>query len=105
MGKCQCNKIVQHNVCVLELKFATFARYKIINYTIMENTQKPVQKQEEKSNKKLLVIILLALLLIGNGVFAWLWLQERDRANTEVVVKEEVIVERDNVKKDLLELQ
>jgi hypothetical protein len=71
----------------------------------MENTQKPVKKEEEKSNKKLLFIILLALLLIGNGVFAWLWLQERDRANTEVVVKEEVIVERDNVKKDLLELQ
>lgn len=71
----------------------------------MENVQKTAQKEEKKSNRKLLFIILLVLLLLGNGVFAWLWLQERDRANTEVVVKEQVIVERDNVKKDLLELQ
>ena len=65
----------------------------------MENNQ-----QEKKSSNKVL-IILLVLLLIGNGVFAWLWLQERGRANTVVVEKEQVTVERDNVKKDLVDLQ
>jgi hypothetical protein len=65
----------------------------------MENNQ-----EEKKSNNKILIILLL-LLLGGNGVFAWLWLQERGRANTVVVEKQEVVVERDNVKKDLLDLQ
>lgn len=65
----------------------------------MENNQ-----QEKKSNNRILIVLLL-LLLVGNGVFAWLWLQERGRANTVVVEKEQVIVDRDNVKKDLLQLQ
>ena len=65
----------------------------------MENNQ-----QEKKSNNRILIVLLL-LLLVGNGVFAWLWLQERGRANTVVVEREQVTVERDNVKKDLLALQ
>ena len=65
----------------------------------MENIQ-----EEKKSNNKLLIILLI-LLLIGNGVFGWLWMTERNRANTVVVQREQVIVERDNVQKDLLDLQ
>ena len=52
------------------------------------------QPEEKKSNNKLF-IMLLALLLIGNGIFFWLWLQERGRANTVVVEKQNVIIERD----------
>ena len=62
-------------------------------------------KQEEKKSNNRILIILLALLLVGNGVFIWLWLKERGRANTVVVEKQQVIVERDNVKKELLGLQ
>ncbi len=62
-------------------------------------------KQEEKKSNNKLLLILLGLLLIGNGIFIWLWLQERGRANTVVVEKQNVIVERDNVKADLLDLQ
>jgi hypothetical protein len=62
-------------------------------------------KQEEKKSNNRILIILLVLLLLGNGTFAWLWLKERGRANTVVVEKEQVTVERDNVKKDLLDLQ
>jgi hypothetical protein len=64
----------------------------------MENNQK------EKSNNKLWIII-SAVLLLGNGTFITLWLSERGRANTEVVIKEQVILDRDNVKAELLELQ
>jgi hypothetical protein len=64
------------------------------------NTQTP----EKRSNNKFM-LVLLFLLLIGNGTFAWLWWKERSRANTTVVEKQEVIVERDNVKEDLLRLQ
>ncbi len=66
----------------------------------MENNQK-----EEKKSNNMLFIILLILLLLGNGTFIGLWLHERGRANTEVVIKEQVTLERDNVKTDLLELQ
>jgi len=61
--------------------------------------------EEKKSNKRILLILLALLLLGGNGTFAWLWSQEKNRANTVVVEKQEVIVERDNVKNDLLSLQ
>jgi hypothetical protein len=61
--------------------------------------------REEKKDNKVIFIVLIALLALGNGAFAWLWLQERGRANSEVIVKEQVIVERDNVKADLLDLQ
>jgi hypothetical protein len=61
-------------------------------------------QQESKSNNKVLWI-LLVLLLGGNGTFGYLWWKEKSRANTVVVEKEQVIVERDNVKSDLLELQ
>lgn len=65
----------------------------------MENNQ-----EEKKSNKKL-ILILLILSLVGNGVFLGLWLKERGQVRTEIVMKEQVITDRDNVKADLLELQ
>jgi hypothetical protein len=61
-------------------------------------------KEEKKSSKKI-VFILLALLLLSNGLFAWLWWQERNRANVVIIQKEQVIVERESVKTDLLALQ
>ena len=61
-------------------------------------------QEEKKSNNKIL-LLLLALLFVGNATFAYLWWQEKNRANTVVVEKQEVIVERDNVKADLLSLQ
>ena len=62
------------------------------------------KKEEKKENKKGL-IILLAFLLVGNVTFGVLWWMEKNRANTVVVEKEQVIVERDNVKSDILALQ
>ena len=65
----------------------------------MENNQ----KEEKKSNNKLFII--MGVLLLGNIAFIGLWLHERGRANTEVIIKEQVTVDRDNVKSDLMELQ
>jgi len=61
-------------------------------------------KEENKPNNKILLILLIVL-LVGNVSFAWLWWKEKNRANTVVVEKEQVIIERDNVKGDLLRLQ
>lgn len=61
-------------------------------------------KEEKKSNNKILWILLL-LLLGGNGTFGFLWWKEKNRADKVVIERQEVIVERDNVKSDLLRLQ
>jgi cell division protein FtsL len=61
-------------------------------------------KEENKPSNKILLILLI-MLLFGNVSFAWLWWKEKNRANTVVVEKEQVVVERDNVKGDLLRLQ
>ena len=62
-------------------------------------------KQEEKKGNNKLLLALLGLLLIGNTIFIWLWLQERGRANTVVIEKQDVLIQRDSVKADLLDLQ
>ena len=60
-----------------------------------------------KDNRKKsgLLWILIALLAITNGVTFWMYLQEKNKAGREVVIREQVIVERDNVKNELLQLQ
>ncbi len=68
----------------------------------MDMENKP---EENKSSNNKVFIILLLLLLIGNGIFVWLWIQERNNVKTVVVEKQNVVVERDNVKADLLALQ
>ncbi|MBL7884670.1 MAG: hypothetical protein JNL69_11420 [Bacteroidia bacterium] len=65
----------------------------------MENNQ----EEKKSSNKKL--ILLIILLLLGNIAFIGLWLMEKSKKETIIVEKQEVIIERDNVKSDLLELQ
>ena len=59
----------------------------------------------ENRKKSGLLWILIALLAITNGVTFWMYWQEKNKAANEIVVKEQVIVERDNVKSDLLQLQ
>jgi len=64
-----------------------------------ENTSKDNRKRSG------LLWILIALLAITNGATFWMYMQEKNKAGTEVVIKEQVIVERDNVKNELLQLQ
>ncbi len=59
----------------------------------------------ENRKKSGLLWILIALLAITNGVTFWMYTQEKNKAANEVIVKEQVIVERDNVKGELLQLQ
>lgn len=63
--------------------------------------------QNEQSSKKRYGIfwILIALLVVTNAYTIWLLLKERNKVADQIVVTKEVIVERDNVKSDLLELQ
>lgn len=59
----------------------------------------------ENRKKSALLWVLIALLAITNGVTFWMYMQEKNKAANEIIVKEQVIVERDNVKGDLLQLQ
>ena len=59
----------------------------------------------ENRKKSGLLWILIALLAITNGVTFWMYMQEKNKASNEIIVKEQIIIERDNVKGELLQLQ
>lgn len=63
------------------------------------------QKQEENKKKSGLLWVLIVLLAISNAVVFWMYWQEKNKVASEIVIKEQVVVERDNVKADLLQLQ
>lgn len=66
-----------------------------------------MEEQNTQDNRKRsgLLWLVIGLLTITNAVTIWMYLTERKRASNEVVIKEQVIVERENVKEDLLQLQ
>lgn len=63
------------------------------------------ENTSDNRKKSGLLWILIGLLAITNGVTFWMYLQEKNKAANEIVVKEQVIVERENIKGDLLQLQ
>ncbi len=64
-------------------------------------------EEKEKSRKRRAIILWFVILLLmgSNGVTIWLWLNSKNEVVREKIIKEQVFVERDNVKEDLLELQ
>jgi hypothetical protein len=66
-----------------------------------------MEERSSNDNRKKsgLLWVLIGLLAITNAVTVWMYLKEKKRASNEVVIKEQVIVERENVKEDLLQLQ
>jgi hypothetical protein len=62
------------------------------------------EQQEKKSTNKV-VLILLLLFLMGNGIFGWLWWKEKNKATLVTVEKDQIEIERQGVKADLLLLQ
>jgi len=66
-----------------------------------------MEQQSSNDNRKKtgLLWIVIGLLTITNAVTIWMYLTEKKKAANEIIVKEQVIVERENVKEDLLQLQ
>lgn len=66
-----------------------------------------MEQQSSNDNRKKagLLWIVIGLLTITNAVTVWMYLTEKKKAANEIIVKEQVIVERENVKEDLLQLQ
>lgn len=62
-------------------------------------------KSDNNNKKSALLWIIIGLLAITNGVTFWMYWQEKNKAANEIVVKEQVIVERESIKEDLLQLQ
>ena len=62
-------------------------------------------KSEDNRKKGGLLWIIIGLLVVANSVTFLMYWQEKNKAASEVVIKEQVIVERDNVKEELLQLQ
>ncbi len=66
-----------------------------------------MSEEKEKSRRKggFILWSVIVLLMISNGVTIWLWQNSKTEIVREKIVTEQVIVERDNVKADLLVLQ
>jgi hypothetical protein len=66
-----------------------------------------MEERSSNDNRKKsgLLWVLIGLLAVTNAITIWMYLKEKNRALNEVVIKEQVIVERENVKEDLLQLQ
>lgn len=67
-----------------------------------------MSEEKEKSKRKGGIIILwtiIVLLMASNAVTIWLWKTSKNEIIREKIVTEQVIVERDNVKADLILLQ
>src|SRR3954468_15748431 len=64
-----------------------------------------VDEKERRDKRRGLFWLITGLLLITNCVTLWLWLRERDRVSHERVVTQQITIERDNIKEDLLTLQ
>ena len=59
----------------------------------------------ENRKKSGLLWVLIGLLAITNAVTFWMYLQEKNNGNKTIFLKEQIIIERDNVKNELLQLQ
>lgn len=71
----------------------------------MSDTPHNETQKEESKKRGILLWILIALLAGSNGVTLWLYMQEKNKAAEQIIITKEVMVERDNVKTDLLSLQ
>lgn len=63
------------------------------------------QTSEDNRKKGGLLWIVIGLLVVANSVTFWMYWQEKNKAVSEIIIKEQVIVERDNVKEELIQLQ
>ncbi len=63
------------------------------------------EKQESNKKRGIILWIIIALLMGTNGYTIWLLSKEKDHVVEQKIVTETIIVERDNVKSDLLVLQ
>lgn len=66
-----------------------------------------MEEQTSNDNRKKsgLLWLLIGLLSLTNVITFWMYWQEKNKASNEIIVKEQVIVERENVKEQLLQLQ
>ncbi|MGZ4042264.1 MAG: hypothetical protein ACXVNM_02425 [Bacteroidia bacterium] len=65
-----------------------------------------MNEQEEKKKKRgIFLWIIISLLMVTNGITVWLLMQEKSKVVDQKVITETIIVERDNVKLDLVNLK
>ena len=77
----------------------------LLSQTTAQSDISSEENQDKQSNRKNVLILLLLISVIGNGFLYWMYWQEKSRANIVVTEKETIIVERENVKADLVQLQ
>ena len=64
----------------------------------------PNEQQEKKKRRGILVPFLI-FSIAANIILLWLWLSERSNTKTVIVMKEQILVEKNNIVADLMKLK
>ena len=63
------------------------------------------ETEKQRRRRPIPFWIFPALLVVTNVITLWLWLREKERVSGERLITQQIIVERDNVREDLLMLR
>lgn len=63
------------------------------------------EQKKERKNNAIILWFLIVFLAATNGITAWLLFTEKTKIVEQKVITEKIIIERDNVKNDLLALK
>lgn len=61
--------------------------------------------EQERKRRRVVFWLFPSVLILTNVITLWLWLSERERVSRERIITQQIMVERDNVKEDLLALK
>jgi len=61
--------------------------------------------EQNKDKKRRILWIFLVLLIITNGITAWFWWQEKNKAAEQIVLKEKIYFEKETIESDLAALK
>jgi hypothetical protein len=62
-------------------------------------------EQQEKKKKRGILVPFFIFSIAANIILAWLWLSERNNTKTVIVMKEQILIEKNNVVADLVKLK
>lgn len=70
-----------------------------------KSTVKVESKSIKRSNNKSVITVLFYFSLLANAILIWLYWQQKNRTDIVVTEKQTVIIERENIQSDLIQLQ
>ncbi len=64
-----------------------------------------MSEEQKKDRKRAVLWLFIVLLILTNGITAWFWWQERNKAAEQIVLKEKIYIEKETIEADLAALK